>query len=627
MEIETKYAVKLFFATSTFLQVFFEAVANSFDAEATEIEILISSDGQISPDHLEITISDNGRGFTDQRFEKFRRLAEPSDPYHKGLGRLVYLSHFSTVHVSSIFGNKRRTFTFANTFKGDSKTAAVSAADRPGTVLRFTGFVGRRLSSYDDIKPAILKEKLLEHFLPLLHEKQESGSAFRITIELKTRSAKAQKDFFPDAQSITADDVPTLECRNFKDQYLDTFAEISMWYMLRQGAGEKLQMAAACIDGRTIPFNKLLSPNAIPPNCRAIFLFKSELFTGKSDSARQRLILPESISEAALYRVLRREMSIVLNEKLPEIGQKNAKTKEQFEEKYPHLTGLFDDDAVGLIDRDEAIELAQRRFFKDQKEVLESEGLDDATFEKSLEVSSRTLTEYILYRELIIKQLGEMTDQNKESDIHNLIVPRYKRFHKDALVDGIYRNNAWLLDDKFMSFRTILSEARMQELISAITLKEDTGVDDGRPDISMIFSADPAQEEKVDVVVIEIKRRAANEKENTYAALQLAKRARKLVNHCLTIQRVWYFGIIEIDDALSQLLLDTNWIPLFSRGRIFYQDYRVERPDGIRVPTPTYLVSYDAIIRDAAVRNHTFLEILKSDIKRAQSERQNVGRS
>lgn len=161
----------------------------------------------------------------------------------------------------------------------------------------------------------------------------------------------------------------------------------------------------------------------------------------------------------------------------------------------------------------------------------------------------------------------------------------------------------------------------MRDLISAITLKDDVGVDDGSPDISMIFSADPAEEMKVDVVVVEIKRRVVDERENTYAALQLAKRARLLVNHCPTIQRVWYFAIIEIDDALSQLLMDTNWIPLFSKGRVFYQDYRVERSDGVRVPTPTCLVSYDAIIKDAAARNHTFLEILKSDIKRGQSER------
>ena len=38
-----------------------------------------------------------------------------------------------------------------------------------------------------------------------------------------------------------------------------------------------------------------------------------------------------------------------------------------------------------------------------------------------------------------------------------------------------------------MTFQTILSEQRMDTIIDAITLKEEVTVDDGRPDIAMIF--------------------------------------------------------------------------------------------------------------------------------------------
>ncbi len=203
-----------------------------------------------------------------------------------------------------------------------------------------------------------------------------------------------------------------------------------------------------------------------------------------------------------------------------------------------------------------------------------------------------------------------------------MIVPRYEQFHQDTLIDGIYSNNAWLLDDKFMSFRTILSETKMRDVISAITLSEDTVEDEGRPDISMIFSADPEQSKKVDVVVIEIKRRKVDDKENPYAAIQLMKRARKIVDYCPNVQRIWYFAIIEIDEKLSQLLLDMKWASLFSKGQVFYQDFQVVRSDGIPVPTPTCLLSYDAVIKDAAARNHTFLEILKNDIKKAKAKQE-----
>jgi len=615
MDIETNYAVKLFFPSPTFLQIYFEAIANAFDAGADEINIRISTDGQISPSHLEITISDNGRGFTDERFERFRKLKEPCDSYHKGLGRLVYLQYFSSVNVVSIFGDTKRSFIFSNSFDGNSKIIKATDNDQPGTVLRFSGFLGERLKSYNDLKPSFLKEQILEHFLPFFYDRKKTEKEFTISIELAIKTPNEQKKLFPDILTITAEDIPQFESKTIQDINIHAFHTITMSYMLVEGIDEGRQLTAVSIDGRTVPIN-LLPSKAIPPNHSAIFLFESPLFFGKTDSARQRLVLSDAVPEAILFRRLRKEMSAVLNDKFPVIEQKNTETKKQFDERYPHLTGFFEEDTIGIIDKDEALEIAQRHFFSEQKKVLESDLLDDKTFQKSLEVSSRTLTEYILYRELIIKRLGRMTKSDKETDIHNLIVPRYKQFHKDTLIDGIYSNNAWLLDDKFMSFRTILSEGRMKEVISAITLGEDTVEDNGRPDISMIFSADPEQEEKVDVVVVEIKKREIDDKEGPYAVTQLVKRAIKIADHCPNVQRIWYFAIIEIDENLSQLLQAMNWTPLFSKGHVLYQDFQVTKTDGSSVPTPTCLLSYDAVIQDAEARNHTFLEILKTDLKK-----------
>ena len=88
-------------------------------------------------------------------------------------------------------------------------------------------------------------------------------------------------------------------------------------------------------------------------------------------------------------------------------------------------------------------------------------------------------------------------------------------------MDGLYSNNAWQLDDKFMTFQAILSEQRMDTVINAITLKDETNVDDGRPDIAMIFFSDPAEVKFVDIVVVEIKSRQllrAREKKEIAAA-------------------------------------------------------------------------------------------------------------
>jgi hypothetical protein len=614
MDINTEYAAKHFFPNPSFVQIFFEAVANAFDAGASEISI------SIVEDPLSITISDNGQGFTNDRFERFARLGQPADLHHKGLGRLVYLKYFSNVQIVSIFQNTKRSFVFSESFTGKRTDTEASSRERPGTTLRFNSFVRARLQTKDDIKPAILKDRILEQFLPLLHIRKKSKQDFEIRIACESKATRNQDAFLSDSQSLTVGDVPELECRAIPKAGLNLYADVLMYYALRekQRAAEKT-LTAACVDGRTISINNLLGSSAIPETHSAIFLFESELFAG-SDSPRERLVLPENVSESTLYSILRQEIALVLNEKLPEIGARNTVTKQRFEERYPHLIGLFDDATVGLINRDDALNGAQALFFKKQKEVLESDSLDDATFEKSLEVSSRALTEYVLYRELIIKQLKRIGEKNKESDVHDLIVPRNRRFHEASLIDGIYNNNAWLLDDRFMSYRTILSEQRMKDLIEAITSKG--GGTDGRPDIAMVFSADPAQVERVDVAVIELKRRTPEAKENFHAATQLAQRAIELVKYYPTIQRVWYYAIIDIDDEQAQLLQTLGWVPLFSRGHhVFYREAVVARAGGGVVPAPMCLLSYDAVIKDAAARNHAFLEILKTAFKSAVSHK------
>lgn len=132
-----------------------------------------------------------------------------------------------------------RVFTFSNTFDGKFLTKKRLDADTPGTTLVFSDFVGTKLRSYDDIKPAALKERLLEHFLPFFHDRKGADKAFRVSIALNTLSANPQKDLFSDVQSITPDDVPQLEIKTIESR-IDFFAEISMNYLLRKSAEGRL---------------------------------------------------------------------------------------------------------------------------------------------------------------------------------------------------------------------------------------------------------------------------------------------------------------------------------------------------------------------------------------------------
>ena len=401
MDIETSGAIRLFFPNPSLTLVYFEALANALDAGATEISIDIDVQAFDKPDTLKITVSDNGDGFTDENFERFRKLLRPRDKFHKGIGRLVFLNYFSRVDVTSTRSKWRRTFIFKDGFDGNAPIENLNDEQPAKTTLAFNGFAKDRVKSYDDLKPDVLKPLLIEQFLPTLDARKRDGTAFKISINLKTKESNAQKEFFPHEMVITADDLPSMTKITIQDDSLDAFSTIDMHYHVEPVSGKGSLLVAFSIDGRTIPVN-LIPASSFPPGYMGMFLFESEMFHSNADSSRQKLILPENLPIEKLYRVLRREVGKVLADMIPKITEKNEKVKEKFEEQFPHLLGYFENDTVGLIDRDDALEIAQQKFFRAQKQVLQCETLTQAAYEKSLELSSRTLTEYILYRDKII---------------------------------------------------------------------------------------------------------------------------------------------------------------------------------------------------------------------------------
>ncbi len=615
MDIETSSAIKLFFPNPSLALVYYEAIANALDAGATEIDIEISIQAFTASETLNVKITDNGSGFTDDSFSRFKTLMKPKDGYHKGIGRLVFLNYFDSVEITSEWDGNRRKFIFKENFDGHADIEKLpEAVTSNRTTLLFTKFSKDKVKSYDDLKPGSLKEKIISHFLPTLNDLRDRKFNFKITVSLETEESNAQKEFFSSDVVITPDDLPEMKLKEIRDDAVDAHSGINMHYYIKETTGPANLLTAVSIDGRTIPIN-LIQPSSIPHGYSVVFIFSSDIFGANADSSRQKMLLPEGLSESALYALLRREIGNVLTENIPKIFDTNAKTKKKFEDQFPHLLGYFDNSTVGLIDQEEALNGAQQKFFRIQKEILQCESLSDAIYEKSLEASSRTLTEYVLYREKIIAKMKAMTPGNSEEEIHNLIVPRRVDFNQDDIARDVYQNNAWLLDDKFMTFRTVLSEARMDKVINAIRLSDEISGQSGRPDIAMIFSADPEDSTPVDVVVIEIKKKTDDEKENQYAINQLLERSDKLAQYCSNIQRIWYYAVLQINDSFSRSLRQQKWAPLFSKGRVFYQEFPTYRNDQTVVPTPIFAMSFDAIVSDAEARNHTFLEILRSAMK------------
>jgi hypothetical protein len=617
MKINLKNAVKLFFPNPSLEMVYFEAVVNSIDQGATEIDILISIAAFSKPETLVIKVSDNGTGFTDRNFDKFSQLLEIEEEDHKGVGRLVFLNYFSEIEATSYYDTtKSRQFSFNERFDGKSKVQEVNKTDR-NTSLLFTRYKLEKIKSYDYLKPSSIKKSLMLHFFPLFYMMRLDGKELRIKISLQTDEANRQYEFYADTKEIIISKIPTLQKVELEATGISLFEKLDLYYLIKQNIQEPSSIIAISVDNRTFPID-MISKAGMPAGYEIIFLLYSSLFTGKTNTSRQELSLDDSTFKT-VKKIFSDKVTELLDAQIPLIKEQNTNTTTALEETFPHLQGYFENSGVGLMDKNQAIDTAQKKFFAAQKEILECQTMTEEQYQKSLVISSRVLTEYVLYRNVIIQKLKKMDRGNPESDIHNIIVPMKSKFYKKDSVSHLYTNNAWLLDDKYMSYNTIFSDREMNEIIKSISFEsEDVSKDESRPDIAIVFSNDPDKAEKVDVVVVELKRLGLGLANKENAESQLRQRARRLLKlYPDKIQRIWFYAVVDFDREFKNSLKEMEYTELFSAGTVLYKEQKIIINDekDIRVPVGIYILSYKAFLDDAEIRNGTFLSLLKDSLK------------
>lgn len=576
MDINVKQAVKLFFANPSLEMVFFEAIANAIDADATDIKIQINLDEFNKPDTLTIKIIDNGVGLTDERFGKFSELLKVDEDTHKGVGRLVFLSYFKRIAISSTYEKKHRTFTFSNDFDGKSNVVDIDSNEH-GTTLTYEDYYLKKIKSHDYLRPSTLKLRILEEFYPRLYLLKQEGRYINISISLTVNVPNLNQQFTTSAAIIDTSKMETLSVVDIDAEMLDLFEKMKLHYLIKQKESDNTIITAICVDGRTYKMD-IIAPENIPYGYDLIFLLYSDLFKGQVNASRQELTMKDATLKT-VKTLFRKKVAELLNLQIPTIKERNAQIKDSFYNRFPHLLDYFENDTIGFISRNDAIRNAQENFFKDQKEVLDATDFSDERYEKTLEMSARTLTEYILYRQIIIDRLKNIDTKNREEDIHNLIVPKRKLLSGQNFITDIYNNNAWLLDDKYMTYSTILSERDMSELVDVITEGEVKLKDDSRPDIAIVFSGNPNDEKKntpVDVVIIELKKKGLKLAKNEEVISQLRQRARRLMKYYNNkIQRIWFYGIIEFSTELKISMLEDKFNELFSNGSVFYKEIDV----------------------------------------------------
>lgn len=623
MRVNTKQAVKLFFQNPSLVQVFKEAVANSLDANATNIDIEIFIESFDKQETLKVEITDNGGGFTLNRYKKFCELLDVEENTHQGVGRLVYLSHFDKIEIQSYFDGKLRTFTFDERFDENNTDMVLSdvSETKQETKLTFSDCSMQRLSSYSDIMPEELKQEILKEFYPRLYLLKKKKIDFKIHFKIDVKN-KGKIKVGASETNITNSDIPNMTTAPINADNVEMFANTFMDYAIQQtnSFSPSFLMTAFCVDNRTKVVDDIISLENLPAyGYNFVFLLRSSILDGKVDPSRQNLTLNETVLKP-MKVLFRKKVAEVIENQLPSVKENNNKTKESLDKTYPHLLGYFNREEVGIISRTKSIEEAQKLFMRDQKDILEAQTLDDDRYEKALDVSSRTLAQYILYREKIISKVEEYTKDNSEADLHNLILPK-RAVIQNGDIDTIYNNNLWLLDNKYMTYTTAMSERTMTEVLDEITQKANDIKDDGRPDIAIVFSDNPnnADNNSVDVVIIELKKRGITLAKTEEVESQLQQRAVKLLKHYPNkIQRMWFYGIVEFTDAFKLSLRNDKYTPLYSKDSLYYKEnewYTDLSDDSKPYKVGTYILSIDAFLKDAKAHNEVFLNILKDGFK------------
>ena len=110
---------------------------------------------------------------------------------------------------------------------------------------------------------------------------------------------------------------------------------------------------------------------------------KSSIFNGQVDPSRQTLTLRDEILKS-VKKIFRTKIANIIQREIPSFKESNEKTKLSLSKSYPHLLGYFEDEEIGIVSRSKSLEMAQQKFLRDQKTVLEAEYLDEEKYDKAI---------------------------------------------------------------------------------------------------------------------------------------------------------------------------------------------------------------------------------------------------
>lgn len=443
-----------------------------------------------------VTIIDNGEGFTEENFSSFKKpFSKVNKKYGcKGIGRFTILALFERMDIISIFQENdqwyRRSFSFdAKHEIYNENFESLTGEHKLQTKVILVDCKNKQLMPYTAKNAEDIAKGIMDHcFIYYL-----SGNLPQISVNEKNAEGKWE--------SLSVNNYFELES---KDKEKDFFIreEAFKLYVVKtdQVSNRKYNYVSFCANSRKVGGKRELSKvdslyaYPITENGKSKYIdvyVVSSYLDAHVNNQRTGFKIPESnndvlfsddldISIEEIMRAVAKEVASLYQSYAIETQKRNIReVKEYITKSAPQYRSfIYRKDVLEAIPpnlsdekKDEylhkiAYQENQKVEEKIDKFINQKEVTDYAIKEIVASIKDKTgydsdkLAEYVFRRKAIIRLFEKMLDQNEngryetESMIHNLIFPMGLTNRE---LEYQY-HNLWLLDDRFSTFRFIASD-------------------------------------------------------------------------------------------------------------------------------------------------------------------------
>lgn len=617
----------------TQIDVINEAITNAIHADATEIVCeLNTTDNPVDDGESIVTakkvntirIIDNGSGLNDANFESFCKYRSDYKKALgcKGVGRFVYLKVYEFASFKSLLKSEQeeRSFRFDLNFDSDNvgkKPEAISEnrtevflSSLAQSYLNADRHVDRRI----DLNLEKIKEEVLINLIPTLFFFKKNGKNVQITFVDKTTDNEL---------TITPEDVPDFKEKEFfVKERTGTKIKFTLNYYIANESGKLYSFY--CANNRSVrEFSESDLKFTLPNGYSGFMLCESQYFDTRVNNERNNFdIFPvktdlfSTLSWEMINEELKNILTTLIKEGIPETEKLNKEKIQEIQEERPYLINFIaeeDLEIAGFLEKKKIIDNAKKRFDNAKEKVLTSAGKEEYTdteLNEAIQLAQNELVSYVHDRVQVIERLKTLIDKKErvESIIHSL----FMEMRTEDNYYAVGKNNLWLLDDRYTTYSYAASDKRIREVLKGIDEENgDTEILDDKPDLSLFFSHNPNNSERLKSVMVEIKPfdYASKPDRKKFAGIQQLLDYVEAFQVKEKIEEVSAFLITEIDDKLEKRLRGDDYTPLFStESPIFHRFYK---ESGISI----FVISASTLIKDAEARNKVFLDIIRNQSK------------